>query len=591
MSKVFMTVVGTSNYNETAYKLGDAEPITNRFVQKSLLTLLKNKGEEFDKIIFFLTNEAKEGNWKRYYRKNKYTGKETIYENEGLEAFLEENFPGKYMAVPISTAENEEGILSLFNNMYDSMTEGDEITLDVTHGFRSISFLFFPVISYAKELKKIKIDHIYYGNYIEDKTPTEIVDLKKYDEILDWSNAAHNFIASGNASEIKELSDKRYNSIDNKKEFSEANTVSKWLLNLTNALLTCKGANEQSESIAVSAKKLIDSSENLKKSPRYKEYVLYHKLIEHAIESVRGFSGVKSHYELGLQAAEWYKNRNLVQQAYTAMRETIISFLCSVFGNEENADNKDFRLDVVTDVLNTYVKEKSKKHDMDKALKNLLYKPVFSENINYKLVCIKMFDMLKKIDCDFIMQLTDTRNKINHFGMNKNTVTISKDNLERHYEDTKKFIEKINAGKNEILTDEQAMKIADQMIPEKTNVFVNFSNHSVVNWSEEQKNAAAEIVSGCKIADVPFPQVNGSADEDEIQRIAEKSIQEILSYNPSAVMCQGEFGVCWKVVSALQKMGIKVVYSCSERKAVEKQTENGVEKTSVFCFARFREFR
>lgn len=584
-----MTVVGFGGYNETVYSL-DGETYKDRFVQKALLKILQKKGDEFDRIVVFMTDIAKKNNWSSEISFDDRKTKEKVTV-EGLSAFFEREFPNRADPVRIPDGNNDEELVKIFETIYGKMENGDEITFDVTHGFRSIPFIFFPVMSYAKELKNINIKNIYYGPYVDSAETTNILDLKKYDEILDWSNAAHNFIVSGNASEIKALSDERYKSIDDKKEFSEAITVSKWLSNLTYALLTCRGSAEQTESISKSVAKLMESIDKLKNSPRYKEYVLYHKLIEHAIESVQCFSGEKKHYELGIQAAEWYKNRNLVQQAYTAMRETIVSFLCSVFENENNTDNRDFRLDIVSDVLNTYVREKTHKHDMDKALKDLLCKPVFSDNTDYRLVCIKLFDILDKNDCGFINQITDTRNKINHFGMNKNTVPISKENLERHYESTKKFIEKINTDIDEILTDEQAKEILNKLFPEKTNVFVNFSNHPSVNWDEEQKNAAAEIVPECKIADVPFPQVKGSADEDEIQRIAENSIKEILSYNPSAVMCQGEFGVCWKVVSALQKLGIKVVYSCSERKAVEKQTETGIEKTSVFCFERFREFR
>ena len=55
-------------------------------------------------------------------------------------------------------------------------------------------------------------------------------------------------------------------------------------------------------------------------------------------------------------------------------------------------------------------------------------------------------------------------------------------------------------------------------------------------------------------------------------------------------MCQGEFGLTYQLVSLLKEKGIQVVYSCSERKTVEKKTENGTIKASEFCFVKFREY-
>lgn len=90
--------------------------------------------------------------------------------------------------------------------------------------------------------------------------------------------------------------------------------------------------------------------------------------------------------------------------------------------------------------------------------------------------------------------------------------------------------------------------------------------------------------------DIAFPQVSGDADESEISRTADKYAKEIISLNPSAVMCQGEFGICLEVVTTLKNNGIKVLYSCSERKTVETVIDNRTEKTSVFKFVRFREY-
>ena len=55
-------------------------------------------------------------------------------------------------------------------------------------------------------------------------------------------------------------------------------------------------------------------------------------------------------------------------------------------------------------------------------------------------------------------------------------------------------------------------------------------------------------------------------------------------------MCQGEFGLTYQVVTLLKQKDIHTVYSCSERKTIEKKPDNGTVKTSEFCFVRFREY-
>ena len=120
--------------------------------------------------------------------------------------------------------------------------------------------------------------------------------------------------------------------------------------------------------------------------------------------------------------------------------------------------------------------------------------------------------------------------------------------------------------------------------------FVNFSNHPSTGWDEAQKNAVYEQFGTKEIFDCAFPAVDSSADEETIKAMARDAVDDIIGYFPKAVMCQGEFGLTYQVVTLLKQKGITVVYSCSERKAVEKKTAAGVVKTSVFSFVKFRKY-
>lgn len=518
MAKVFMTVVGMGGYDEATYRIGDNE-YTNRSIQKALLTYFKDTGREFDKIVFLLTEKARENNWEKVKyteRKKADDGSEIKipHEEEGLRSFTEKLFPSKAVDKNIADGVNDNDFLSIFQQIYESMDENDEITFDVTNGFRSIPFLFYPVISYAKELKNITIDNIYYGPYVRGINPTVILDLQKYGEILDWANAAHIFRISGNAKEILQLSQKRYDELEEKDSFGASQQASKWLSSLTEALLTCRG-DDSKESISKSARKLFQSRGKMESSSRNKEYMLFDELLKHALDSVSEFNKDMNHYELGMHTAEWCIERGLVQQAYTALREAHISYLCYAFGDNNAALDKDFRGKVITAILNTYMHSMKDKTDPLQDIKKV---KAVSENEKYMILAVKMFSIFDKTQMSFVQQIRDIRNKINHFFMNKNSVRIDMENLKMHYNNTVEFIKMVEENKCSLMSDDEARSILNQYIPKRNNIFVNFSNHPSENWSNEQISAAKCIVSGGSIVDIAFPQVSGEADESEISR-------------------------------------------------------------------------
>ena len=123
----------------------------------------------------------------------------------------------------------------------------------------------------------------------------------------------------------------------------------------------------------------------------------------------------------------------------------------------------------------------------------------------------------------------------------------------------------------------------------ETNIFINFSNHPSSNWSKNQKNAVSDQYNA-QIVDIAFLLVSASVDEEEISVLARECVETICSHNPQAVMCQGEFDLIYQVIMLLKLKGIRTVYSCSERKTIEKKTDSGTIKTSEFCFVRFRDY-
>lgn len=119
-------------------------------------------------------------------------------------------------------------------------------------------------------------------------------------------------------------------------------------------------------------------------------------------------------------------------------------------------------------------------------------------------------------------------------------------------------------------------------------VFINFSNHDSKDWSEAQIRAAEVWGS---IVDMPFPKVEATASEREIEVLAESYVERIIAMRPAAVMCQGEFTLAFSVTEKLKSCHIPVLAACADRRV---ETEPGDNRQSVkkvyFEFVRFREF-
>lgn len=124
---------------------------------------------------------------------------------------------------------------------------------------------------------------------------------------------------------------------------------------------------------------------------------------------------------------------------------------------------------------------------------------------------------------------------------------------------------------------------------EEKEMFVNFSNHALDQWNEEQKAAALEL--GGEIFTVPFPNVPATATAEEVDRLAERSVAEILLHEPEFAMVQGEFTLAFAVTRKLLAAGVRCVAACSERdKKVIVNPDGTTTATAVFKFVQFREF-
>jgi len=119
-------------------------------------------------------------------------------------------------------------------------------------------------------------------------------------------------------------------------------------------------------------------------------------------------------------------------------------------------------------------------------------------------------------------------------------------------------------------------------------IFINFTNHESALWGDRQRREAEKYG---EIIDLPFPSVHPCLTEQVVDALGNEYANRIIAMKPKAVICQGEFALCFVIVCLLLKNGITVLCSCSERRVTEFCGKDGkTEKNSAFEFVRFRRY-
>ena len=121
-------------------------------------------------------------------------------------------------------------------------------------------------------------------------------------------------------------------------------------------------------------------------------------------------------------------------------------------------------------------------------------------------------------------------------------------------------------------------------------LFINYSNHPMSKWSEKQLNAAKEMAD--KLIDIPFPQIDPEATEDDIISLANEQLEEIeKKYGDNdtfiTIHIAGELTYTAYFVSMVNRhhYNIACVSSTSKRNTVD--NPDGT-KTVKFEFVKFR---
>lgn len=455
MSKKFLSFLGGGYYKKCIYKCAELPKDKIReyntyFIQEALTEIFCNDWTEEDEVVIFLTERAKKENW--IENPNKKIPNTNTYEHrDGLKHdLLRHNYKFGIKEVNIKDGNNIDEIWENFDIIIKEIEDGDEIIFDITHAFRYIPILALTVLNYAKSLKNIKVSGIYYGNYEYrnegynnpeyDNNEKPIMNLIQFDEILEWSQAVDSFVKYGNSDHIKKFANEVLNNSNNKDYYKNDMDLIKNLVNslndFTNTIATCRGRNvsasTQKNSITVAYKKLNNNLNKYMLSDKTTMKPLEH-IIGNIQDVIKDFEPVENREEIintGLAIVKWSLDNNLIQQAYTALLETMISYMCILEGFNYNSRE-------------------------DRAEVKKIYDRIYNENKNLANKYIN--GNLRKELARLVYKLGIMRNDINHFGY---SFYESDSNIaSRDYTQLKQYVENsYKLFKDWIIKEEKLMK-------------------------------------------------------------------------------------------------------------------------------------
>lgn len=499
MKTHFLSVLGTSLYEPVVYGFqGYSGAIEHEFVQIALMERFAKQLTDDGKITILLTEGANKSNWKdRVYTEKdvELSGKwvsgkkQTVCENGtkiGMRSTLEKNYPelyGNINVAQIQNASTEEEIWSVFETIYNEIDEGDEIIFDITHSFRSIPMLAMTIINYAKVMKNCTLKGIYYGAYeaakIQDGVKyAPIVDLTVYNEILEWTNAAEAFMQYGVAAKMKEVYDGKMNSIaGDKSEWKPIGNKIDAMQNLSMAIFTCRGADmdqldkKGQENAGKSKKEEKKEEKKSKKSikcayaymarksteeaeTKAREIKPLYPLLKKIDDSYKTYFDKEDNVGVGLGMVEWCINNNMIQQGFTALEETMITYICKYYRIDDRTEKTREKMigNIITGIAGKGRSLTEFENDRERVAEEVLAENGFKgldETAREKIRRIVF-----TIPVNFLKQcqkIKDRRNDINHLGFRNDPANSDqlRSDLKEYYDDFVKIMEEMDQNKTD----------------------------------------------------------------------------------------------------------------------------------------------
>lgn len=336
MAKHLMSFLGTTEYKETDYYAGDiSNHKSSKYILDALIDVVCKEWDwKNDKISVFLTDKARENNW----------------EKPGTlrDVLLSRTYIKNLFDVDIVAGGSENEIWKMFEQMTEAIGEGDELYIDITNSFRFVPLLMTSVAVFAKTVKNAEVKAVYYGAFVPGENKTPILNIAGFVDIIDWSQGTNLFVKSGRVDAIRDLSLSVSNLDEG--EDKEIECMMKNLVDMIEGLDNSQGGKTEKTKKKKGKKKKQnnDSAKKVTILEAYKGYVENKEIfmnkyaddirmapirkvlgiIDEDIDIFNKAATQNSYFLMGMCAVSWYVRKGKVQQGYTALDETMKTYIC-----------------------------------------------------------------------------------------------------------------------------------------------------------------------------------------------------------------------------------------------------------------------
>ena len=424
-SKIFVSFLGTGKYIPIHYYFG-TEKISYDFGSEKIshrVKFIQTATAQYnpcDRYLIFCTKEAKETHWDNLCDEFKF---HEIYPNPEC--------------IDISTGQEEKELWDIFKCICNQIPEGSKLVFDITHSLRCLPVLMTILFNFLKVTKNVEIEKCLYGAWEakpEKKDVAPVFDLTPFFILNDWSLAGYLLKSSGNASELTKLINRRENELK-KNNTESSRKLRKFATKVADA---AEKISNLTHDIAISRGKGIkktDVPSVLKETGRF-EFIdsklypfkeIYQKLIENEFSCYKDDS-----LENVFNAVLWCIEHDLIQQGYTLLQETTISFIAKRrFPPLKGKIEKAVRLLISKSISAVVTYERNRKKHNETPEKHAHPKPLSPQ---FKRMGEILSEEINAIGNEFA-DLASIRNDINHGGFDEKTPGIdnAKKNLTEFY--------------------------------------------------------------------------------------------------------------------------------------------------------------
>lgn len=232
----------------------------------------------------------------------------------------------KVKPLGIPESHSEQALWDIFNRLMEAVQPEDEVIFDITHSFRSLPFLTFLAIAYLRAARKVKVVKVLYGAFdAQTNGRSPVFDLTPFVGLLDWLNAANQFIYTGDARYLAHV----LQSEGKTRQSSALVKAAEELQKLSLAMMLCRPLEvmENAGKLGVVLERARDDL-----AQKAQPFTLLTERIEReyaqrALPDPKAEGNLKESLRQQLQLIAWYVENNQIIQAMSLAREWLITLV------------------------------------------------------------------------------------------------------------------------------------------------------------------------------------------------------------------------------------------------------------------------